>query len=147
MGRTSLLRVMLADDFSQWRRYLISRLQDEPDLEIVCVAADEFEAIQKANELRPDLIFIGVGLPNKHGIEAIRKIRTLAPKTKILMLSQDSDPAAARDALNAGVHGYVFKADSPLELMSAVRAVMLGKQFVSGRFVGVEVTDPPGQVI
>ena len=79
MGRTSLLRVMLADDSPQWRRYLISRLQDEPDLEIVCVAADEFEAIQKANELQPDLILIGVGLPNKHGIEAIRQIRTLAP--------------------------------------------------------------------
>lgn len=142
MGRTSLLRVMLADDFLPWRRYLISRLQDEPDLEIVCVAADGFEAIQKANELQPDLILIGIGLPNKHGIEAIRQIRTLAPKTKILMLSQDSDPAAARDALSAGAHGYVFKADSPLELMSAVRAVILGKQFVSGRFVGVEITDP-----
>jgi DNA-binding NarL/FixJ family response regulator len=132
---------MLADDFPQWRRYLISRLQDELDLEIVCVAADELEAIQKANELQPDLILIGIGLHKENGIEAARQIHKLAPKTKILMLSQDLDPAAARAALSSGAHGYVFKADSPLELMPAVRAVMLGKQFVSWRFVGVNVSD------
>ena len=78
-------------------------------------------------------------LPGKNGIEAVRKIHEFAPKTKILVLSQDSDPAAARAALSAGVHGYVFKADSSLDLMPAVRAVMLGMQFVSGRFVGGEV--------
>jgi len=52
MTRRSLLRVMLAEDFLPWRRYLISRLQDEPDLEIVRVAADRLEAIQKAEVLR-----------------------------------------------------------------------------------------------
>jgi DNA-binding NarL/FixJ family response regulator len=99
-------------------------------MRIVGVASDGLEAIQKAGGLQPDVILLDVGLPRINGIEAARRIRKVAPKSKILFLTQEIDVDLARAALTEG-HGYVVKPDADNELFSAVEVVMQGKKFVS----------------
>jgi DNA-binding NarL/FixJ family response regulator len=72
-------------------------------------------------------------MPKLDGIAAMQRIRLLAPKSKILFVSQDLDPDVARAAIKLGGHGYVLKSEAATDLFPAVEAVMLGKQFVSPR--------------
>ena len=98
----------------------------------VGVASDGLAAVLKAEELHPDVILLDVGLPKITGIEAARRIRKVAPQSKILFLSQEVDVDVARVSLRDG-HGYVVKSDADNELFPAVEAVMHGKKFVSRR--------------
>lgn len=94
--------------------------------------SDGLEAVQKAEELQPDLILLDIGLPTLSGIEAARQMRTLAKLAKILFVSQESSNDIVREALSLG-RGYVVKARAGKELLAAVDAVLLGKQFVGIR--------------
>ena len=93
-------------------------------------------AIQKAGELQPDLILLDIGLPKVTGIVAARRIRNVAPKSKILFLSQELDLDVALAALSEGGHGFLVKSDAESELFAAVDEVMQGKKFVSRRLAG-----------
>ncbi len=100
-------------------------------MHILCEVSDGLEAVQKAQELKPDLIVLDIGLPTLTGIEAARRIRKLSPESKILFLSQESSADAVREALGLGAWGYVVKAHAGSELLPAVEAVLQGHQFVS----------------
>jgi len=129
----TLVRILIVDDFADWRRYVLEKLQGNQGLQVVGVASDGLEAVQKAGELQPDLILLDIGMPRLDGIAAARRIRTVSPKSKILFLTQELDADVAREALSAGGHGYVVKSDAEGELFAAVEAVLLGKTFVSPR--------------
>ena len=131
--QTSLVRVLVADDFVPWRRLLHSILQEKPELNVICEVSDGLEAVQKARELQPDLILLDIGLPTMSGIEAARQIRTIAPKAKILFVSENYSMDIARSTLSAGGSGYVIKSDAGGELLPAIDAVFLGRRFVSAR--------------
>jgi len=135
------IRILVADDFAPWPRFISSIIVKHTDWHIVGEAADGFEAVQKAGELKPDLILLDVGLPQLNGIEAARQIRTLAPKSKILFLSGMDDPVIVREALRTGASGYVVKSDAQSELTKAVEAVLRGEQFVSSRAKGYILGD------
>jgi CheY-like chemotaxis protein len=105
-------------------------------LSVICVASDGLEAVQKAEELQPDLILLDIGLPSLNGIEVARQIRKLSPKSKILFLSQESSAEMVQGALGTGAQGYVVKSDAGSELLEGVNAVLRGERFVSGRFSG-----------
>jgi DNA-binding NarL/FixJ family response regulator len=94
------------------------------------------EAVQKAKELNPDLIVLDIGLPTLNGIEAARRIRKLAPESKILFVSQESSPDVVREALSVGALGYVIKAHAGSELLAAVEAFCQGRQFVGSGLPG-----------
>ena len=130
------VRILVVDDFVLLRRYVTSILQNEPGWHVVCEVSDGLEAVQKAEEMTPDLILLDIGLPKLNGIEAARQIRKLAPKSKILFLSEFGDLNVAREALNTGAAGYVVKSDAGSELLSAIKAVFQGKQFISSRLKG-----------
>ena len=102
-------------------------------MQVIGVACDGLEAVQKAAELQPDLILLDIGLPMLNGIEAARQIRQVSPNSKILFLSQELDVEVARAALNAGGHGYVVKSDAFSELFAAVETVSLGQKYLSAR--------------
>ena len=120
----------MVEDFAPWRHFVIAQLSQNRDMRIVGVASDGLEAVLKAEELQPDLILLDIGLPTISGIEAARRIRKVAPKSKILFLTQELDVDVARVALGDG-HGYVVKSDANKELIAAVEAVLQGKKFVS----------------
>jgi DNA-binding NarL/FixJ family response regulator len=123
--------ILVVEDFEPWRRFISSMVEKEPQLRIVCEVSDGLEAVQKAQELKPDLILLDIGLPRLNGIEAARQIHSFAPRSKILFFSQESSAAVVREAMRIGT-GFVVKGDAR-ELLSAVRAVILDEEFLSSR--------------
>ncbi len=97
---------------------------------VIAEAADGLEAVQKAAELKPDLILLDIGLPTLNGIEAARQIRKLAPDSKIVFLTQESSPDVVEEAFLLGARGYIVKTMAGIELLAAVEAVLEGKQFL-----------------
>jgi len=130
------VRILVVDDFQPFWRFVSSILQERPEWQVVCEVSDGLEAVQKAEELQPDLILLDIGLPKLDGIEAARRIRKLAPKSRILFLSQETSADVVREAMSLGARGYVLKAQTQRDLLAAVEAVLQGKQFVSSGSVG-----------
>ena len=118
-----------------WRQSVRSLLKTHAELQVVGEVADGLEAVQKASELKPDLILLDIGLPSLNGIEAAKRIRQTVPGTRILFLTQNRDPDVARVALDTNAKGYVLKADAGSELWPAIEAVLHGKQYVSSGLV------------
>ena len=85
----------------------------------------------KAAELQPDLVLLDIGMPNLDGIKAAAQIRSVAPESKILFVSQNADPEIVQAALSDGARGYVCKSEIDRELLPAIEAVLGGKGFVS----------------
>ena len=131
---TSSVRIILVEDFEPFRRILSSILRTNPELQIISEVLGGLEAVQKVEELQPDLVLIDIGLPSLNGIEAARQIRKLSPSSKILFVSQESSADAVREALGTGAAGYVVKADVARDLLTAVNAVLRGERFIGGRF-------------
>jgi DNA-binding NarL/FixJ family response regulator len=125
------VRILVVDDFDPWRRFICSILEKDSELKVICEASDGLEAVQKAEELKPDLIVLDIGLPSLNGIEAARRIREIAPATKILFLSQEPSADVVRGAFSLGALGYVVKAHAGSALLPAVDAVLRGRQYVS----------------
>jgi len=107
-------------------------LQQRPDFLIIGQASDGLDAVHKSEELKPDLILLDIGLPRINGMEAARRIHRLAPNTKILFVSQESDADIIQEALSVG-SGYMVKTQIGEELLTAVESVLHGEQFVSSR--------------
>jgi DNA-binding NarL/FixJ family response regulator len=128
-----MVRVLVVEDFEPFRRLITSTLQKRADLQVVSEVSDGLEAVQKAEELRPDLIILDIGLPGLNGIDAARRIRKISPESKILFLTQESYAAAVEEAFNLGARGYVFKANAGFELLAAIEAVLQGNEFISER--------------
>ena len=137
----SSIRILIADDFRDWRRQVHSLLQARPEWQVIAEASDGSEAVQKAEDLKPDLILLDIGLPKLNGIEAARRIRQRSPSSKIIFLSQNSDLDFVRAAVGMGALGYVLKTDAGRELLPAVVAVLGGKQFFSTSVKGHQFTD------
>src|SRR5262245_58673965 len=137
----SPIRILIVDDFKDWRRQVLLLFRKRPEWQVFAEAADGLEAIQKAEELKPDLIVLDIGLPKLNGIEAARRIRQLSPNSKIVFLSQDNSLDVVQAALSRGAQGYVRKSDAGSELLPAVDAVLRGKQYVSGSLTDFEFTE------
>jgi DNA-binding NarL/FixJ family response regulator len=142
----SSIRILVAEDFEPWRRFISSMFEREPHLHIICEVSDGLDAVQKAKELKPDLILLDIGLPKLNGMDAARQMRRFAPKCKILFLSQESSADVVREALGIGT-SYVVKTDAGRELLSAVRAVMLGEPFLSSRLAGQVFEDAVNRLV
>ena len=127
----SSVRVLVVDDYEPFRRFVCSTLGRRPELQVIGEASDGLEAVQKAEELQPDLIVLDIGLPTLNGIEAARRICKLSPESKILFVSQESSADVVQEALSLGALGYVVKAHAGSELLAAVEAIRQGRQFIS----------------
>ncbi len=125
------MRVLIVEDFVAFRRFVCSTLGTKPELQVVGEASDGREAVQKAEELKPDLILLDIGLPTLNGIDAARQIRKLSPESKIIFLSQESSADVIEAALSLGALAYVVKMRAESDLLAAVDSVLLGKKFVS----------------
>jgi DNA-binding NarL/FixJ family response regulator len=127
----SIIQVLVVDDYERWRRFVVSALQKEPEFQVAGEARDGLEAVQKAEELQPELILLDIGLPKLNGIQAAQRIRSLSSRSKILFISENRTPEIASEALRAGGSGYVIKSSAGTELFPAIRAVLKGERFVS----------------
>jgi DNA-binding NarL/FixJ family response regulator len=125
------VRILVVDDFDPWRRHVSLLLLEKSELQVVGEASDGLEAVQRAVELKPDLILLDIGLPMLSGIEAARRISRLVPESKIIFLTLESSADVVEEALSFGACGYVVKSMAKSELLAAIEAVGMGKKFVS----------------
>ncbi|HXF36455.1 MAG TPA: response regulator transcription factor [Actinomycetota bacterium] len=122
---------MVVDDHALFRRGLEMVLADEPDIELVGEASDGAEAVQRAQELMPDVVLMDVRMPKRSGIEATREIKDLLPHCKIVMLTISDDEADLYDAIKAGASGYLLKEIPIEEVADAIRSVWAGQSRIS----------------
>src|SRR5690349_15240565 len=111
-------------------------LQKDESLQIVGVASDGFEAVQKAIELKPDLVLLSVGLSKLNGLETAKRIGEAVPGVKLLFATQNTDPDVMTGALSNGSHGYILKMDASRELLPAIRAIRRGEKFIGSGMKG-----------
>ena len=126
-----VIRTLVVDDYEPFRRLVCSMLGRMPELQLVGEASDGLEAVCKAQELKPDLILLDIGLPKLNGIEAEHQLCELVPSAKVLFLTQLTNTDIVRAALSNGAQGYVLKFDAARELLPAIKAILRGEKFVS----------------
>jgi DNA-binding NarL/FixJ family response regulator len=127
----SAIRVLLVDDHSLVRAGLRRVLEQAPDIRIIAEACDGREAVDKFQEVSPDVVVMDISMPELDGMEASKRILSLYPQAKILMLTRFHEEQYAIRTLKAGCLGYLTKGSSTQQLHHAVRAVARGKRFLS----------------
>lgn len=127
------------EDFEPFRALISSLVQGVGHLQVVCEAADGLVAVEKAQELRPDLILLDIGLPGLNGIETARLIRNSLAESKIVFVSQETSAAIVQEALSLGACGYVVKPRIETDLVAAIEAVLQGGTYISD---GLRSQDP-----
>jgi DNA-binding NarL/FixJ family response regulator len=130
-GNDERLRVLIVDDHALFRRGLQMVLRQEDDIDVVGEAGDGHEAVEKAQELMPDVVLMDVRMPGQSGIKATEQIKDLIPHAKILMLTISDEEADLYDAIKAGASGYLLKEISIDEVADAVRSVWSGQSRIS----------------
>jgi len=125
------VEILIVEDFQPYRAYIASLLKEKSGLRLVSEVGDGLQAVEKAQELKPDLILLDIGLPGLNGIEAGRQILKIIPESKIVYLTQETSGDVVREAFNVGARGYVVKSQAGSELLEAIDAVLQGKRFVS----------------
>jgi DNA-binding NarL/FixJ family response regulator len=123
------MRVLIADDHTMVRESLVSVLQADGDVQVVAQASDGFDAVEKAVELRPDVVIVDLSMPRLSGIEVIRRLREAVPATRVLVLTMHQEDEYILQAVRAGASGYLVKDSGAAELLTAVRSVHAGRGY------------------
>jgi DNA-binding NarL/FixJ family response regulator len=127
------LRILLADDHEIVRRGLCALLQNHEGWEVCGEATDGREAVEKAKQLRPDVVILDVGMPNLNGLDATRQLMQYDPNFKVIVLTITDSDQVIREALDAGARGFVLKSDAARDLVSAVEALQRKRMFFTPR--------------
>jgi DNA-binding NarL/FixJ family response regulator len=125
------IRVLLADDHAVVRDGLKILLQQAGDIRVVGEAADGREALERAQELRPDVVVMDIAMRELNGIEAARQLRDRLPQIRVIMLSMHSNAEHVYRALEAGAVGFILKESAGGEVQEAVRAAHAGHRHFS----------------
>lgn len=127
------LRILVADDHEIVRRGLIALLKTRAGWEVCGEAHDGREAVEKAKELKPDIVILDIGMPNLNGLEAARQMLHHNSQIKVLILTITDADELVRAVLDAGARGFVLKSDATRDLISAVEALQSNKTFFTSR--------------
>jgi DNA-binding NarL/FixJ family response regulator len=125
------VRIVLADDHTVVRKGLRLLLESVTDFQVVADAATGRDAVQLAEQHRPDVVVMDVAMPVLNGIEAARQITSKQPSISIVFLSMHGDESYVLRALKAGAKAYLLKDSAETDLIQAVKAVNEGKAFFS----------------
>jgi two-component system, NarL family, response regulator LiaR len=121
------IRILIADDHPVVRRGLTSLINIKSGMELVGEAADGFEAVEKAQSLRPDVILLDLMMPRKDGLEAIKEIKQANPDARILVVTSFAEDEKVFPAIKAGALGYLLKDSPPEMLVQAIYDVYRGE--------------------
>ena len=124
-------RILIADDHTIVRQGLARLLNDQPDLKVVGEAVNGRQAVDKALELKPEIIIMDIAMPQLNGIEAAKRIRKKLPKTKILILSMYSHEHYIHELFETGISGYLLKDSSGRDIIQAIHAALNNETFLS----------------
>lgn len=125
-----MTRILIADDHAILRSGLRLLIDNQPDMEVAGEAGNGAEALQKAQQLQPEVILLDLNMPEVDGLSVIPDIVESAPHTRILILTMHDDASYLQQALQAGAAGYVLKKAVDTELLMAIRAVMRGETYI-----------------
>jgi DNA-binding NarL/FixJ family response regulator len=135
------IKVLLTDDHALFRQGIRTLLTAESDMEVVGESANGLDAVALAQQVRPDVVLMDIGMPGMSSFEATRQIRKDRPDTKVIFLSMYDDDDYLAECVDMGANGYILK-DSPAEqLLTAVREVSRGGSFLSPRLLTRLVDD------
>jgi len=126
-------RILIADDHEVVRKGLVALLQQQPDWQVCGEAADGREAVDKAQQLKPDVVILDIGMPSLNGLEATRQILKTNPNARILILTLHDSDQVVRDVLNAGARGFLLKSDAARDLVAAVEALRRDKTYFTSK--------------
>lgn len=135
-------RLVLADDHVVVRQGLRLVLEGEADLEVVAEAGTVEETLRKVRAIRPHVLVLDLNLGDESSLGSIAALRADVPETQIVVLTMQSEPAFAREALQAGAAGYVLKESADDELVDAVRAAARGETYLNPRLGARLATEP-----
>ena len=134
--------ILVVEDHEPFRRLICSSLQRAPEFRVVGETPDGLDAVTKAKELQPGVVLLDLGLPKLHGLEAARRMRAVAPDSRILVVSQESSVDVLREALDVGASGYLLKTRANADLLVGVNSVAAGALFVGRGLDFVEIVEP-----
>lgn len=135
------IRVLLADDHTLFRQGVRHLLSSETDLEVAGEVANAADAMERASELKPDVVLMDVAMPGSSSFEAARQIKRIRPETKVLFLTMYDDEDYLVEAMEVGASGYVLKDSPATQLLAAVRDVHRGGSYLSPRMLAQLVDD------
>ncbi len=125
------IRVILADDHTLVRAGIRSLLEVIEGVEIIDDCGDGHRALELIDEHRPDVAVLDIGMPGLNGLEVARRVSHASPRTRVIILSMYADSSYVRQALKAGVAGYLLKGAAVSELSLALKAVMDGEKYLT----------------
>lgn len=129
----AIFRILIADDHEVVRKGLIALLQGQTDWQVCGEAVDGRDAVDKAQQLRPDVIILDIGMPSLNGLEATRQILKNNPHARVLILTLHDSDQVVRDVLNAGARGFLLKSDAARDLVAAVEALRRDKTYFTSK--------------
>ena len=130
------VRVLLADDHSLFREGMSNILNGQPDFEVIGEASNGLDAVEKALELRPDLILMDIGMPIFDGLEATRQIKKECPDVIIVMLTMRDEDEKLFAALKNGAQGYLLKSIRSWDMVDLLRGAMKGNAAITQALAG-----------
>lgn len=136
--------IILVDDHPIVRQGLRHLLDDEPDFKVLGEAGDGVEALLLVERLKPDILIVDMMMPGLNGLEVLRQIKKISPRTRTIVLSMQSAEAYVIEAVKNGAAGYVLKETGPSELVDALREVNRGNQYFSAKLAKRLEANGPG---
>ena len=137
------MRIVLADDHVVVRTALRMLLEAEPEFEVVAEAGNADDAARKVRGHHPDVLVLDLNMPGGSGLGVLPGIRDESPGTRIVVLTMQSEPAFAREAMQAGALGYVLKEAADAELVRAVRMAAGGETYLQPALGARLAAEPP----
>ncbi len=137
---TITARILLVDDHEIIRKGLKSILEARKDWEIVGEATTGREAVKKVEELKPDVVVLDISMPELNGLEAVRQIVRIAPRTEVLVLTMHESEELVREVLEAGARGYLLKSDAARQLISAIETLRFHRPYLTSKVNEVVLT-------
>jgi DNA-binding NarL/FixJ family response regulator len=135
------IKILLADDHKIIREGLKSLLEKQGDISVIGQAEDGRTTVKLARELSPDIVIMDISMPDMNGIEATRQIVSRDPRIKVIALSVHSDKRFVIEMLHAGASAYLLKDCAFVELVNAVRAVIVNHSYLSPEIADAMIED------